>query len=306
MPSLERSANGDLHTAQDDLAGLEDLSGDEAGRVFQDVEVADVLSLGGVVDLVRGQHANGLVGSDGVVFLHPFVQGDLVGRDAAGDFALDLSGNVGVHALQGAVLSGAARQRSLGEDAQCDPPGRQLGEPQNAVGSGERRAVVAVDRPGKPVFSEQFRHDRANILGGLAGHQPGAQHLSRALVAHGEGFAALAVRNPPALEVDTPDIVGFVGFEHSVQAWAVGGNACLVDALLLQQLRLLQDAVDAGQRRRRLAGMAALPKYQQLLPAPVGVGQPQCDQLGGSVSVDGIRVLLRRSRFLFKARVALL
>src|SRR5438093_2487001 len=58
-----------------------------------------------------------------------------------------------MEALMPSVLLGVARLDQLGRDTETDPPHREPRDPPDRL-AGERRAVVAADDRGEPVFAE--------------------------------------------------------------------------------------------------------------------------------------------------------
>jgi hypothetical protein len=62
-----------------------------------------------------------------------------------------------VHALVAAVLLGMAWLDALDRDAEAEPPHRELAQPEERIGTGERDAVVGADGKWQAALGEQRR-----------------------------------------------------------------------------------------------------------------------------------------------------
>ena len=128
-----------------------------------------------------------------------------------------------MESLEAPVLFGPSRLDAFGDDTQLDPPYGQRREAAQA-GTGEGRAVVGADNPGKAVLAEGSLQDAPGLRAGGALQPFADEEVAGRCVLGGERvYARPVARTEPSLEVDGPDVVGAPGVCEGLVPW--GGPA---------------------------------------------------------------------------------
>ena len=102
----------------------------------------------------------GLVGSFLVVFVTEAGKAVLLSEAGRGGGNGRLPLERAMQAFVAPILLRAAGLDALGQDAEPDPPDRQLGEPSQRLGGGEGGAVVGAEDAGQAVGAEEPVEDR--------------------------------------------------------------------------------------------------------------------------------------------------
>jgi hypothetical protein len=148
-------------------------------------------------------HADGLVGTLVIVVGAEAIEARLLLGSCAGGRAGE--GREGeIEPLLGAVLLGFARRDALKLDAELDEAHRQRAQAADP-GAGERRAIVASNALGQPIFLEQRQKQRPSFR--FAGRRAGLEAQKRpAMAIHDrQRLAARGVLQPePTLVVRAP------------------------------------------------------------------------------------------------------
>lgn len=178
LQTAKSMTDGNADAGEEDLAAAANLSDLESGRVFDLVKVPRILSLRDAVNGIGNCHTDGFVGTDGIVLENPIVKDGLIGSDPAGDLALDLSRDIGVHSFERTVLTGASFFGAVREDIESNPPRGEIREVEQPVGSRKGSAVVAVDDLWEAVHAEEIGHNGSDGGRILGSHEPGAEDLA--------------------------------------------------------------------------------------------------------------------------------
>jgi hypothetical protein len=147
-----------------------------------------------------------------VVSIHPALKapvlGPQIGRGGLGRFGFE----VAVHALMRSVVLWTGGTGELHRDSLLDPPDAQTGEPPQSIGR-KRNPMIDPDNLGKPVDSGHALEAQPGGAELLVGHGTAADHEVAVQILHRQGITTHAVsQKKPALEVDSPDMVGKRGF----------------------------------------------------------------------------------------------
>src|SRR5215469_6065961 len=144
-----------------------------------------------------------------VELLSPRRDGALLRASALSGAYLDFGLEVGVHTLMAAVVLRLARSAAYQLDSQRNPPGAQPCQPRARLPRCEGLAVVELKRLRKTKLAKDPLERATDRLGRVRFDHLDTQHIAAERIAHRQWLAALAVaRQPPALEVQRPDVVG--------------------------------------------------------------------------------------------------
>src|SRR3989442_5441583 len=213
---------------------------------------------------VRGTlHLQGLVGSLGVELLHEGVEAGLllqaVGARRSG--GLLLQGQM--HALVAAVLLRMAGLDAFDRDAEPQPPDRELGKVEQAVGTGEGNTVVRSNRLWQAALPEETLEGGDGQL--FAGRPQGfaQKQVARGMVGDSQRVAILAVAEPElAFEIGAPQLVGTGSYRQLGTGGTASGPADRLD-----QAVPVQDPGDGALGR---PAHAAGPSPQRQFAEPAG------------------------------------
>src|SRR6266436_1831344 len=143
-----------------------------------------------------------------VELLPKSIEAALLRRETAGRWARGLGLQGAVHAFMPAVLLRAAGLDELWQDAEADPPRRELRQASQR-GGGERHAVIGANPLGQPILFEQPREDRFGLVDGRRRQRLTTEEIAAEPVRHGQRITVSPIARPElALVVGTPEVVG--------------------------------------------------------------------------------------------------
>jgi len=162
-----------------------------------------------VLDVLRDAiMIEGLVRALVVELLAKDIEAALLRRQAAGRRTRRLRLQRAMHSFMPAVLRRAAGLDELRQDAQANPPRRELRQPRQRRG-GEGHAVVRANPFRQPILLEQPREDRLGVVDRRRRQRLAAQQIATESIRHRQRIAVPAVARPELpFIVGTPDVVG--------------------------------------------------------------------------------------------------
>src|SRR6516165_9165221 len=163
-----------------------------------------------------------------------------------------------MHALVASVLLRLSWFDPLDRDAESQPPDGELGEIEQAVGTGEGNTVVRADGLRQATFAEELLEGRNGGVFARRFKSFAQQHEARGMIGDGQWITVATIAELElALEVGAPQIVGSRPRRElgslGTPAWAPGR---------LDQAVPVQDRVDRALGRN--ADVAGQPPHQEL------------------------------------------
>ncbi len=241
---------------------------DGYGLVMEGIVEVGQASIGAVrraVEFGWAAHAEGLVGSLGVVAVDEVVEAGLLLQKvrAGGLCGFELQGQM--HALMAAVFLRTAWLDALDLDAEPEPPDRQLREVEQRIGAGEGHAIVRADGRRQTKLLEEPLENREGVgfFGGGEGFA--ADEIAAGEVGDGERIAIAPVgQHELALVIGAPQRIGLKGMGKG------GALPQLPPALAaaLHQAMAVEHGVDRADRRQMNIGMEPPEPFADLWRAP--------------------------------------
>src|SRR5262245_25288093 len=205
-----------------------------------------------------------------------------------------------VQAFMAPILLWTPRMDALRNDAQLDPPQRQLGQTAQPTGP-KRFAVVGANGLGQSIMAKRPLAIGAGLTIGGTPQGVATQKETARPIAQRKGVAKRPITHAKlTLEVGAPQLVGRNGLS---EGRAIGRAVALASTGFDQALTFKQLGRATGRGQRQLGSMPLEP-VEHFNRSPVAVAPTHAHDLQCRLLAHGVGVVMRRTRTLLKACLA--